>query len=314
MLRIKINDTGIVREFSEKYHNGIIEKLNNIVNSGFKYKNESISLNKNEKKLLKKYFLNENNIRGIIEANPKRLRAIIRLVNIKYPKIHDKNSKIFKALYVAFVNHGYNKIDKYEFINYLNLKTCPYCNRNYIFTIDKNKRIKPEIDHFYPKSIYPYLAVSFYNLIPSCSICNGFGAKGNRDSFKDKLINPYEIKNNDFCFSFDIMSADILNNKLNEKAIKITFLKKIDSNNDYFQLENLYDKHRDIVIELYQKLKLEYSNEYLKILKKSFKLNFDEDEIYRLLYGYYKNENDFHKRPLSKMIKDIIDELSLIQK
>jgi len=48
-----------------------------------------------------------------------------------------------------------------------------------------------------PKSIYPYLATSFYNLIPSCPRCNGFGAKGSQDSYTDELKNPYEIKDND---------------------------------------------------------------------------------------------------------------------
>ncbi|TCL67476.1 hypothetical protein EV196_10232 [Mariniflexile fucanivorans] len=47
--------------------------------------------------------------------------------------------------------------------------------------------IKPELDHYYPKSLYPYFGVSFYNLIPSCQSCNGLGVKGENDPFSIKM-------------------------------------------------------------------------------------------------------------------------------
>lgn len=54
----------------------------------------------------------------------------------------------------------------YKFVETLDLKTCPYCNRNYTFIVDEESgKLRPELDHFYPKSIYPFLAMSFYNLI-----------------------------------------------------------------------------------------------------------------------------------------------------
>lgn len=54
----------------------------------------------------------------------------------------------------------------------LNVKVCPYCNRMYTTTLYGKKRIRPDFDHFYPQSRYPYLAVSLFNLIPSCNVCN----------------------------------------------------------------------------------------------------------------------------------------------
>ena len=59
----------------------------------------------------------------------------------------------------------------YAFIQALNIDVCPYCNRQYIFTIHKGNG-RPQIDHFYPQEEYPYLSCSLYNFIPSCAQCN----------------------------------------------------------------------------------------------------------------------------------------------
>ena len=69
------------------------------------------------------------------------------------------------------------------FEKYLNPRTCYYCNIDYINVYEK-KEIKKDgkekvvfsnkftLDHFIDKGRYPYLALSIFNLIPSCSVCN----------------------------------------------------------------------------------------------------------------------------------------------
>ncbi len=54
--------------------------------------------------------------------------------------------------------------------------------------------------------------------------------------------------------------------------------------------------------------KVYYPKSYIDELKK---FKFSEDEIYRYLFCNYKKDEDFHKRPLSKLIKDISEELNL---
>ena len=45
------------------------------------------------------------------------------------------------------------------FFRKLNIRTCPYCNRHYTFTLSKkNTKVSPEYDHFYDKSSHPLLA------------------------------------------------------------------------------------------------------------------------------------------------------------
>ena len=55
-------------------------------------------------------------------------------------------------------NKPYKKdVHSYWLMKKLNIRVCPYCNRSYTFTINKNnKKIRPEFDHFYPKDTYPF--------------------------------------------------------------------------------------------------------------------------------------------------------------
>jgi hypothetical protein len=71
----------------------------------------------------------------------------------------------------------------------------------------------------------------------------------------------------------------------------------------------LYKQHKDIVIDLLMK-KAYYPKSYIEELKNNF--NFTDDEIYRYLFSNYKQDKDLHKRPLSKLIKDISQELGII--
>ena len=107
---------------------------------------------------------------------------------IKYPD-YFKNDNEFKKLINA-INQEYDKLNQ-EFItiikyDYLSsslrhkiitssgITVCPYCNRQYI-SYFSNKGVKyttADLDHFYPKSIFSLFALSLYNFIPACQICN----------------------------------------------------------------------------------------------------------------------------------------------
>lgn len=67
------------------------------------------------------------------------------------------------------------------------LRYCPYCNADMVYTIkcdDNGKSYKSAFDHFYPRSRYPFLGLSLYNLIPSCDRCN---SKFKLDKYKETL-------------------------------------------------------------------------------------------------------------------------------
>lgn len=301
MLSLKIEQTQ-ADKFAEKMWKNVQNKLNRIIKDcGLKAtkKRSQILLNVNELHFLKSINL-EKKLKEILNANTKKLRDIIDSFE---PQMSDNLKKV---IYNVFVSNIYStkKFDGLKFVNDMGLQTCPYCNRAYIQSVSRRGVVRPQIDHFFPKDKYPYLGVSFYNLIPSCSVCNGTTVKGNNDSYKDKLVSPYEMKNDDFKFGFDIKSINDFPPKLVEK---------IDINNEYFKLEDFYKHHGDVVHELYTKLYREDTKEHFDMLRKSLSgIGFDEAEIHRFITCGYKDSKDLHKRPLSKLIKDISEELDLI--
>ncbi len=257
------------------------------------------------------YIENEDNLKKIVLLKPNDLIRVIQFVEKKFKKARYSKEALHNILYRIFVDYGYEKIDKLQFIDNINLGSCPYCNRNYIFTVNKKGSVKPEIDHLYPKSLYPYLAVSYFNLIPSCPTCNGFGAKESKDTFYIyPITNPYKLKNNDFKFSIsptNIEFFNVENKKYNFNSFEIELYGNL-ANLEVFKLEEIYKQHKDIVLELLIK-KAYYPKSYIKELQG---FGFSEDEIYRYLMCNYKKDADLHKRPLSKLIKDISEELKLL--
>lgn len=115
---------------------------------------------------------------------------------IKKLGIPDKGSetkickKIFKYNCLKYEKKCQTESTAYWLQRQLEVRVCPYCNRMYTTTLLGENKIRPDFDHFYPKSKYPYLAVNLFNLIPSCSICN------KRKSDKAEVIHKKEKNEN----------------------------------------------------------------------------------------------------------------------
>jgi len=236
---------------------------------------------------------------------------------------------------VRVYNYFFNYV-KYYFVldkwigDGLDLKCCPYCNRNYITYIPgKTKRvIGPSYDHFFSKTRYKFITISFYNLIPSCYICNS-NLKGNIKFKLDTHIHPYlDGFENNALFDFELSTKDYLGDK------KICFKPKIIASNtisdekrkqifgvekekdsgsiNVFKLEEVYKSHHDSVEEIHEKFDrnsphfIGSVSEIINMLKTS------EEEFYRFNFRNYFNASDFNKRPLAKLDKDIYDKMKMI--
>ena len=258
-------------------------------------------------------YLSKEVIENLLKADTRVLKEHIAYFTKHYPSSIENDSELNTLLREEIFEKEYNnwggrkKYGAYSFVETLDLKTCSYCNRNYTFVVNEaDGKLRPEIDHFYPKSIYPFLAMSFYNLIPSCSICNH--TKSNK--VEENLENPYDIKENSYRFTYvpnSIEFSVVEKEKYNFDSFEIE-LKGNQSNIELFKLEQLYKQHKDIVLELLIK-KAYYPQSYIEELG-SF---FSKDEVYRYLFSNYNQDEDLHKRPLSKLVRDISEELGLLK-
>jgi hypothetical protein len=215
----------------------------------------------------------------------------------------------------------------YDLAKKLNVIVCPYCNRQYTFTLKTSDgKTRPEFDHFYSKGEHPYFALSFYNLVPSCHICNS-SLKGS-DEFTTKThLNPFSNCFNDVLkFEIGITSADYINNgkdftidivPFDSRKKNTAVVKRALNNAKTFHLEKLYRLHKDLVIELIRKAYY-YDSTRRKELEKALVTGtstplFKKDEIDRYITGVYTDYLEHGKRPMSKLITDIGKELGLLK-
>jgi 5-methylcytosine-specific restriction endonuclease McrA len=112
--------------------------------------------------------------------------------------------KVMLKTYGKFSNHNMNNF----IVDEMKLTVCPYCNRNYVNNLSKNKA-SAQLDHFIDKSTYPIFALSLYNLIPCCQACN------HSKSGQEIKGSPYDVdaNNDNIIFSYNPITADFVNNK-----------------------------------------------------------------------------------------------------
>lgn len=213
--------------------------------------------------------------------------------------------------FIPLISKLQPKISKF-FQENIEVHTCYYCNIDFINTFKKNEETKYAftLDHVLEKADYPFLALSLYNLVPSCYVCNS--------KVKDSKIpfDNFSPTNNNFDFDNKVKFKSFISNpnlqieKKHDFNIKLIecFSNKYDKYIESLNLNSRYDYHKYKVLEMIQKRR-EYPDSRIKEL--SDLTNRTVDEIKQDLFGIYTSVN-LHKRPLSKLIKDISEELDLI--
>ncbi len=220
-----------------------------------------------------------------------------------------KYQKKFEDLYEKNLSKVNAPFKKPFFELFEDLNVCPYCNRNFINPIYKehslggdNKNQSPDIEHFFPKSIYPFLSLSISNLLPSCAFCNKI--KSDVDTFRENCLSPYEIKNADFRFDFTLHTNQV-------KEVKLISKNKGCKNSEILHLESLYNEvHSKYINDIFKDV-LKYPKSYYEKSLKNFKLTESE---YKKVFRNYSKEKDFNKHPLSKMTKDLYNQIKNLTK
>ncbi len=185
-------------------------------------------------------------------------------------------------------------------------------NKGVLGERDSDKKI--ELDHYYPKSKYPFLCVSFFNLIPICPSCN--------KSKKDKTIDfdfYLESKSlaQDFRFKLTkgCVARYITTKNINDISIEISHPnKKILKNFDErFSLRLKYNEYKDIVEELIYK-EIKFNQIYLDSISNILNnTSLNKNIVKRIIYGNYSEKDESLKRPLAKFYQDISDDIKSLK-
>ncbi|MCX2430889.1 HNH endonuclease [Pedobacter sp. GR22-10] len=197
-----------------------------------------------------------------------------------------------------------------------NLKACFYCNYVGTLTLTRAKKYKTfyDLDHIYPKSIYPFLATSFFNFIPSCATCNR--------SKSTKIINElnpfYEIGEKNILLNtvFEITNVSKVNFYTKNEIDKISIVVADKINNvdkkefdKIVDLELLYNSQKHIAAEILWKKRI-YTKSYINTIKTTFsKLNLKKHDINRILWGIDLNDETVNREPLAKFKFDLINDI-----
>jgi len=269
----------------------------------------------------------------VIRKINNKIKQLIADVEVKEKALEAEKELLFKTLEDVFNYSVFTKTyvgwGAYTLAKKLNVTVCPYCNRSFTHTINEdNGKTRPEFDHFFIKTKYPFLSVSLYNLIPSCHVCNS-NLKGSKDFFRTPHINPFiENSINDAFFKTNIKadingnySMNYLTGKGTENDFDLNLNikvgspleNKIKNSSETFKIEKLYQFHKDYVLEIIKKTIFYNHSRITELADQDVYKNLfsGKDEIIQILIGNYVEEKNLGKRVLAKLTKDIWKEFKL---
>ena len=219
----------------------------------------------------------------------------------------------------------------------LDVRVCPYCNRQYITLYKKNnKKISTaDLDHFFPQSRFKLLSLNLYNMVPSCQICNSRmkleKAVEIHYPYSEKLSYGAEFQlviksgmRNLYDMIYGVENSIHLNDfNIEIKATGDDKYKKMEGTLELFHLRDVYQSHKNYVAELIR-TKSRYDNDNsLYILQKQTESRLESilshrdnlytltnDERNRMLYKIQGEKDEIPNTPLMKLTTDILKQLS----
>lgn len=270
------------------------------------------------------YYKNNSSFEKILELIEQSLsqclfeNGIVKAPSIKY----DKQPYIIHYKIISMELRD-------KLLTSLGISTCPYCNRQYI-TIwhdeesDKNHSTA-DLDHFYIKSEYPLFALSLFNFIPSCQICNSRfkGAKVRNtlypfeDEFGSKTQFQLELNGDTPNEELQIhkwlgavnSSSDDLKLSLTpiDESHRDDFGLKVQGSKELFRLDEVYDCHKSKAVDVVMKKRIYLEGTYQGFMNDILeKENIKNISLEKFILGYDWDNGNFDE-PLSKMTYDIFN-------
>lgn len=201
-------------------------------------------------------------------------------------------------------------------IEAMGIRTCVYCNMQYALTIDHSKGLY-ELDHRYPKSKYPYLCITFYNLQPSCPTCN-HGKNAAAADFglyttDPNELHPFHLVANSHLYlrkcRFDPQYINI--HLVSSDVHNLTNCQLAKTHEKDFLIDSVYAAVKDVAEETIWRCKA-YDDTYKDLFIKNFPELYNKDALHRFVFGTYSDDKNVHCRPLTKLIRDIEKDMGVI--
>lgn len=322
LFELNLPDKKLEEDYKDKFRPGLIKRIVNGVGEEKKVKlNKSVidilipgqSSSNPDYSVLDKLLIGTPET--LIEEHSRISEEISKLKKSKQPKLKDIE-RVFD--YNGQLSTSTSK--GYWLSKLIQSPTCCYCNRQYIFTVerdggknDDNRIARPAFDHWFPKSSYPLLSLSLYNLIPSCTVCNS-SAKGSTNINLKEYIHPYVHRSPKPKIKF---VAELSTESDRKWTIKINREKNSPEDNTIklFCLDDIYKMHDNLELKDIMDFIDNYPDGYLKELMdlledaqtKTPKLT--RKDIYRMLFEVEYDDDKHLDRPFGKMKNDILKEI-----
>lgn len=319
------------------FQNSICTRLSNML---AKYKSDFVNNNYECKTTHNRHidyleYLQDNDymrLRNLILSPPEELHTRIdETFNIlSQEDISEKDKDKWKEVGLGKILS--EKVFKYESFRssskcynfYKNLgidkKYCLYCGDNKLDiigssdiqsnkkTLNKEGKILFDLDHFYLKSKYPFLSLSFYNLIPCCGICNS-RYRGTTEFHTKSHINPYlESFDENYIFEFDKFEVTKAMQKSNPVINELKLVIKPNSSRQYDMTA------KDLSLQDRYKHQLSYINSIFKEIVQNSNRQWSEIERMICGYEYYLIPIDRKKILDINMAKYKMDFVDMIKK
>ena len=330
----------IKEEHSEWYSDNILPNIKNAYEFIESQKSKSYSMKKYLellKKIIdkgkdfiiqKELFLDYENkeIDKIIKIMKKKNKKSKSILEIRFEKLNISEEYLPNQLFCyKKLQTGNKDWNRHKLLSLIGIEICPYCQRNYISSYEENndEKTTADLDHFYPKSLYPFLALSLYNFIPSCQICNS-RFKGNKDTrdFVYLYEEGFDELGVKFRTSKEVIS-EILGERYSDFYVKIDYenLKnkedgeKVKNSIENLGLDRVYKKsHNQYIQNLLYNIE-KYPENYLENCGEIFE---NDNKKKKQLEEYFKDivKEPYRKRiengePLAKLTKDILEEFDI---
>lgn len=209
----------------------------------------------------------------------------------------------------------------YPFVESLGVTVCPYCNRNYTQVIKVKPKKKegfhtrPDLDHFWSKSLYPFLSLSMRNLVPSCKVCNL--AKHDTERY---ILYPYKDEVDEaYTFSIQIKKdislltrTEIDPNDYLLELVKNEISmgdsdteKRIIESMETFGWKETYKANKEYALKVFQNsyiFNIDHINSYFRSMKSIFS---SFEECRQILNPLWVSKERFLEQPLSKLTYDV---------